>query len=60
MMHMMEFMRWCCTIDRSPMEGRGKVVVRLDNHPEDDDADEDDHDDDEHDDVRDLHRFVYC
>ena len=43
---MMEFMRWCCTIDRSPIEGRGKAVVRLDNHPDHDDDDDYDHDDD--------------
>ena len=50
MMQMMEFMRWCCTIDRSPIEGRGKAVVRLDNHPDHDDDDDHDHDDDDDDD----------
>ena len=61
---MMEFLRWWCTIDRSPLEGRGKAVVRHDNdpdHDEDDDdeeydgddeedSDDDDKDDDEEDD----------
>ena len=56
---MMEFMRWCCTIDRSPIEGRGKAVVRHDNDPDHDeeydgddeeDSDDDDKDDDEEDD----------
>ena len=44
----MEFMRWCCTIDRSPIEGRGKAVVRHDNDPDhDEDDDDEDGDDDD-------------
>ena len=56
---MMEFMRWCCTIDRSPIEGRGKAVVRLDNHPDHDDDDDHDHDDDDdRDDVDDYAEII--
>ena len=48
MQMLMEFMRWCCTIDRSPIEGRGKAVVRHDNDPDhDEDDDDEDGDDDD-------------
>ena len=50
---MMEFMRWWCTIDRSPIEGRGKAVVRHDNDL-DDDYDHDDDDPDGDDDDQDV------
>ena len=44
---MMEFLRWWCTIDRSPLEGRGKAVVRHDNDPDHDEGDGNDHDEDD-------------
>ena len=46
-MMMMKFMRWSFTIDRSPIEGRGKPVVGRVNDLDCDDVHEDEEDDDE-------------